>query len=515
MSFIIASPGSGAGGGGAFTSITGTPTEVAYFDALGNGTSDSLFTRDALGNTEIFTDYTDYNMGFSTADNFFGGFLATGIEATADDESSSGVLKLVVLPGGGGGDVPTGVFKFEGYTNAEGTFMAIQSGSGVGRDYEFYSTGTTVSEGINSLGYIFSVLNENGSTRDISTIRMNTEKIENTFSEAVSPSTPAIVAKTQVSRDGASLIAYNGKKSSLQTQVDINFSGVAFTGTGVDDLSPVGTFAGSDPVKYTYIYKGVGERIAFEPLDMQTFEIGDTVTGGTSGATGVVVVTGNSRVFVNNMTGTFQLGESISNGTLTSPEITSLLGQAPIAVYEVEVDGVIINSSGAYLTTGTFTPTNSFGIGVTWGSVSGHDLDAQWVFTYSAKVVDRNIAPAKEFPIENNLSVNIFTLDLPIGSMASGFVEWSVNATDTATYQVRTVRRAWTAVNTGTITVDIGAATGGVSASTGTLASGLAGTAGTNEVTFSIDAVSSLTDPDIYAFVQITNNSKQNITVLY
>lgn len=36
----------GAVSGGAWSSITGTPTEVAYFDALGNGTSDNLFTRD-------------------------------------------------------------------------------------------------------------------------------------------------------------------------------------------------------------------------------------------------------------------------------------------------------------------------------------------------------------------------------------------------------------------------------------------------------------------------------------
>lgn len=38
----------GGGGGGAWSSITGTPTEVAYFDLAGNGTSDSLFTRDSV-----------------------------------------------------------------------------------------------------------------------------------------------------------------------------------------------------------------------------------------------------------------------------------------------------------------------------------------------------------------------------------------------------------------------------------------------------------------------------------
>lgn len=37
----------GPGGSSAWSSITGTPNEVAYFDASGNGTSDSNFTRDS------------------------------------------------------------------------------------------------------------------------------------------------------------------------------------------------------------------------------------------------------------------------------------------------------------------------------------------------------------------------------------------------------------------------------------------------------------------------------------
>lgn len=42
-------PNSGGGGGsGPFSNITGTPTEVAYFDLAGNGTSDALFTRDSV-----------------------------------------------------------------------------------------------------------------------------------------------------------------------------------------------------------------------------------------------------------------------------------------------------------------------------------------------------------------------------------------------------------------------------------------------------------------------------------
>ena len=48
----------GSGGGGAFTGITGTPTEVAYFDLAGNGTSDDEFVRDPVTHEGI--------MGFQT-----------------------------------------------------------------------------------------------------------------------------------------------------------------------------------------------------------------------------------------------------------------------------------------------------------------------------------------------------------------------------------------------------------------------------------------------------------------
>ena len=46
--------GGGGGGSGPFTGITGTPTEVAYFDALGNGTSNSAFWVDESKGFDLF-----------------------------------------------------------------------------------------------------------------------------------------------------------------------------------------------------------------------------------------------------------------------------------------------------------------------------------------------------------------------------------------------------------------------------------------------------------------------------
>lgn len=53
MSYLQASPGSGETFS-PFTSITGTPTEIAYFDAAGNGTSDNELTRDSVTHESVF-----------------------------------------------------------------------------------------------------------------------------------------------------------------------------------------------------------------------------------------------------------------------------------------------------------------------------------------------------------------------------------------------------------------------------------------------------------------------------
>lgn len=82
----------GSGGGGAFTGITGTPTEVAYFDASGNGTSDNKFTRNPTTlETSIFAGSGTVLNGFttsSTASTMKYGDSSLGLDSTTTNTAS-------------------------------------------------------------------------------------------------------------------------------------------------------------------------------------------------------------------------------------------------------------------------------------------------------------------------------------------------------------------------------------------------------------------------------------------
>lgn len=70
----------GGGGSGPFSGITGTPTEIAYFDLSGNGYSDALATRNPITN-ETYIGYRtsggDFSNGFHLG-NILGGALSDG-----------------------------------------------------------------------------------------------------------------------------------------------------------------------------------------------------------------------------------------------------------------------------------------------------------------------------------------------------------------------------------------------------------------------------------------------------
>ena len=82
----------GGGGGGPITGLTGTPTEVVYIDNSGNGTGDSLFTRD------IDTHYTfigdmigDVMGGFVIQD---AGIPSYGLEIQNETKQQIGSLQI-------------------------------------------------------------------------------------------------------------------------------------------------------------------------------------------------------------------------------------------------------------------------------------------------------------------------------------------------------------------------------------------------------------------------------------
>ncbi|MEI8223999.1 MAG: tail fiber domain-containing protein [bacterium] len=144
----------GGGGSGAFTGITGTPTEVAYFDALGNGTSDSTFTfNDSTKNLTVYK-YTPPNINYGTVSfsgsgindltytgTFVGGITTTYTISVDDDKDN---FSWSSDQGGSGSDhTPASGFPLNngitidlpstGYTQGDvWTFTITVTGSEVG-----------------------------------------------------------------------------------------------------------------------------------------------------------------------------------------------------------------------------------------------------------------------------------------------------------------------------------------------------------------------------------------------
>lgn len=86
-------PRNGGGGGGPVTGLTGTPTEIVYIDNTGNGTGDSLATRDSVTNDTIIQQVSgDFTQGMDLGTITIGPLLG-GINGNVlSRESSTGLL---------------------------------------------------------------------------------------------------------------------------------------------------------------------------------------------------------------------------------------------------------------------------------------------------------------------------------------------------------------------------------------------------------------------------------------
>lgn len=514
MSYLQASPGTGTGGGGAFTSITGTPTEVAYFDALGNGTSDSLFTRNSDQETRAFSQFDGFLMGFQSVIDPLG-FFVTGIQAIADDDSSAGAIGLISSTGGVG--FPEGVTKIESFEGVFGEYAAITFGGGFDSEWVFSTNDNVLKETTDTYSSRKTYSNDTYTQNTVS--RMDESEIGIAYGESGTGvfsnvyETSAYLQDIQGSKSRAKL----GRSDRVQSQTGTFVTTPSFTGTGLDDIVISGAYIGTESAEYEVIIQGTGQQLIFSGgMDVgDQFTVGATVTGSVSGATGVVVWGGANNCWVKTITGTFSTSDVLTGSDGNESTVITTLG----SINEIYTTQLTINGISRELRARnvSLSPQNAGqGMTVAFGSLTGHDEDDEWTFTAGITWATRQEVPANIWTVANNLSVDIFEIALPEDTMASGFLEWSVNATDGTDFQVRTVRRAWTAVNKGgVITTDVGLASGGVSVSAGTLNSGLIATAGTDKVTLSVDAVSSLTDPAIDILAQITNNSKQSITILY
>lgn len=121
---------------------------------------------------------------------------------------------------------------------------------------------------------------------------------------------------------------------------------------------------------YTTSAVPAGANITFTAMN-SAFAVGTSVTGGTSGAIGNVVRTTLTNVNVNNVTGTFVVGETFSNsaGATAVLQQTSVLQQLD-AVYQQEFGYDKVVNSNVSAIYSAFTSQNfGFAVGAPFGQV--------------------------------------------------------------------------------------------------------------------------------------------------
>ncbi len=505
-------------GGGPFSSITGTPTEVAYFDALGNGTSDDGFTRNPTTlETTIYSPLNGFTGGYIATNTFFGGLTGYGI-AIEEDSGDSGAFDmfLAVPTGTGSEDLPDGLTKFESYTSLGGDLTIFKSGSGMGSEFDSLITDNRASESLTGELFQKTYYNTDYSEGSMFVMSPSKTSLGRGTSQSTNSTTQYQETATVYNADGVNSRIYTQERADRVETYSKTVSSVDFTGTGLDDIILGGGYESSNDGTYTIEVKGAGNRLFFPAMDSGQFPPGATITGSDSGATGVVVLGQTNSVYVVSVTGTFNTNDILSDTDGNISEQVTSIQSGVIYQSDYRIAGVteILNSNIGFIST---TPgVLRQGELVSWAGTTGHDTGDVWVVTMTNVWATRQITPAKSFTVPVGGSVDIFEVDLPGNTMASGFVEWTVNATDGTDFQTRTTRRAWSAVNkAGSITADIGSATTGASVSAGTLVTGLNYNTTIGKVQFNVDATSSLTTTSMEAQVFITNNSKQSITIPY
>ncbi len=112
------------------------------------------------------------------------------------------------------------------------------------------------------------------------------------------------------------------------------------------------TFLGTGHSETGDLYTVVGEQyIAYESLT-NTFTAGNTVTGGTSGATATIVSDhGSANLVITGIVGTFEVGETITEGTASADistggiENISIAKQSPFGTF---AGGKFFGARGVY-----------------------------------------------------------------------------------------------------------------------------------------------------------------------
>jgi hypothetical protein len=150
----------------------------------------------------------------------------------------------------------------------------------------------------------------------------------------------------------------------------------SFTGSGLNDVSISGVHTGYATTVFTVTIDGNNRQVLTYSTNAGTFSGGETITGGTSGATGTFVADSGTAVTIQVTSGAFTT-EVITGGTSGATRTVTVAPALGDTISFVDDQGKN-NFTNARLATST---TFLYGMTVTAGATSGHTIGDFWQMT--------------------------------------------------------------------------------------------------------------------------------------
>lgn len=431
MSFIQASPGASSGTS-PFIDITGTPTEIAYFDALGNGTSDGLATRNPLTN-ETYIGYRTGAGQFTNAlqlGNFIGSFITDGVGFQRHDSVNDNYTVSMAYDGTAIGgtsntiltgyidntngifsninidDIGASVSYINSVLGVSGKVTVNDSNTEISYQASSYTNSIRINDSIdlrvdNTLGrnllrlngdYIrgngsnssaYFELNTANDTFDVggrpSSLMFNTRllHIDTLNATTAMGDVDGNLTNVKFATDLNAGLAYvDGLKTEIPNWTP-TFLSDGFTGTGLNDMHYDNTvnYSGSYPNTYTATIVSVGSvYVNIVSITTPGFVTGDTVTDG-SGSTGTII--GGSEV-----DGFFVIAPIVDAGWLSVTTLSDISTGASATVSGAQyVDTFSWSStdggSGIIIPCWSYILLNN-NISVGFDNTTGHTLGDSW-----------------------------------------------------------------------------------------------------------------------------------------
>ena len=357
---VATSGGTGSGLTVDTTTVGGVVTAIAL-NAAGSGyeIGDTLtITNPNLGGVSTLNLGTLVGgTGYTTATAVATTSSGSGTGATVDITATNGVLTNVSVNAAGSGyangetltiananasGVKTlGSIATAGTGYSAGTVATTASGSGTGLTVSITVDGsgavtgvTIVDDGLNyAASETITLTNANASgVKTLGTI--------SAAGTGYTEGTTTGVATTSSGSGTGLTVDVTANASGNVTAVAINVDGsgyaasevITITGGGGDATIPVSAIHGNGATIPVSAIHGTGASLntsttftnaTFALSDITTMEVGATVTGGTSGSTGVITALGATSVTVDNVDGFFKKGETVGANDVTNLTIQS------------------------------------------------------------------------------------------------------------------------------------------------------------------------------------------------